>query len=399
MISLSDTVNEDEEHKDTGKSTIIQALINARDKLYTQRTSGQGLMIKNEVMKELEEIIQQMGRDADGSPKANNDLITRKELKAAIREALAEAAPKPRTYAQAAAYARPQAPTNSQRNTEQPNDDLEFERERAKRLNELKREQERMEVTLSLRNATPETREQITKMEEKDIVNLLENKAGCKIRGVRTTGRGSGIRIRCSTVEDADILRNTKTENIANGVTIAERMFTIVIDGVSKYDVDFKKDKQEDLCSRIEYANCGRIKIHGVGPLLQRPRNPDATTQSIRIDTKSADEADDAMEYGIVIGSRIYRARRYTPECQVTRCYNCHEYNHKAESCKNKTKCGRCSQDHRTNECKTTEGSFKCPNCNGNHTAGNRECPSQHRELERMKNKRDAVPLYYRRRC
>ena len=255
-----------------------------------------------------------------------------------------------------------------------------------------------MEVTLSLRNTTPETREQITKMEEKDIVNLLENKAGCKIRGVRTTGRGSGIRIRCSTVEDADVLRNTKMENIANGATIAEQMFTVVIDGVFKYDVDFKKDKQEDLRSRIEYVNCSRIKIHGVEPLLQRPRNPDATTQSIRIDTKSADEADDAMEYGIVIGSRIYRARRYTPECQVTRCYNCHEYNHKAESCKNKTKCGRCSQDHRTNECKTTEGSFKCPNCNGNHTAGNRECPSQHRELERMKNKRDAVPLYYRRR-
>src|SRR5437762_13765546 len=157
---------------------------------------------------------------------------------------------------------RPQAPANSQKNTEQPNHDLEFERERAKRLNELKREQERMEVTLSLRNATPETREQITKMEEKDIVNLLENKAGCKIRGVRTTGRGSGIRIRCSTVEDADILRNTKMENIANGATIAEQMFTVVIDGVFKYDVDFKKDKQEDLRSRIEYVNCSRIKIH-----------------------------------------------------------------------------------------------------------------------------------------
>ena len=45
-------------------------------------------MIKNEVMRELEEIIQQMGMDADGTQKedksANNDFITRKELKAAI---------------------------------------------------------------------------------------------------------------------------------------------------------------------------------------------------------------------------------------------------------------------------------------------------------------------------
>ena len=185
MTLLSDMDNEDEEHKDAGKRTIIQALINAKDKLFTQRTSGQCLMIKNEVMRELKEIIQQMGMDADGTQKedksANNDFITRKELKAAIREALAEAVPKPSTYAQAAAHARPQAPANSQSNTKQLNHDLKFERERAKRLNELKKEQERMEVTLSLRNTTLETREQITKMEEKDIVNLLENKAGCKI--------------------------------------------------------------------------------------------------------------------------------------------------------------------------------------------------------------------------
>ena len=80
-------------------------------------------MIKNEVMRELEEIIQQMGMDADGTQKedksANNDFITRKELKAAIQEALAEAVPKPSTYAQAAAHARPQAPANSQSNTKQ----------------------------------------------------------------------------------------------------------------------------------------------------------------------------------------------------------------------------------------------------------------------------------------
>ena len=88
MTLLSDMDNEDEEHKGAGKRTIIQALINAKDKLFTQRTSGQCLMIKNEVMRELEEIIQQMGMDADGTQKedksANNDFITRKELKAAI---------------------------------------------------------------------------------------------------------------------------------------------------------------------------------------------------------------------------------------------------------------------------------------------------------------------------
>src|SRR6266480_2037351 len=77
MTLLSDMDNEDKEHKGAGKRTIIQALINAKDKLFTQRTSGQCLMIKNEVMRELEEIIQQMGMYADGTQKedksANND--------------------------------------------------------------------------------------------------------------------------------------------------------------------------------------------------------------------------------------------------------------------------------------------------------------------------------------
>ena len=106
------------------------------------------------------------------------------DIKAAIDKLtsfITKPLPKPNTYAQAAAHARPQAPA-SQRSIEQPilthNDNHEFELERAKKLNKLKKEQERKEVTLSLRNTTPETREQITKMKEKDLVNLLEGKAG-----------------------------------------------------------------------------------------------------------------------------------------------------------------------------------------------------------------------------
>ena len=118
--------------------------------------------------------------------------------------------------------------------------------QKAKRLNEIRREREKNEVTLSLRNVDSEARDSLTKMTEKDIIALVQSKSHCEARGVRKTARGSLI-VRCSRKEDADAVRNIDADQIAKGMKITERTYGIVLDGVPKYEVDFKRDKEEDI--------------------------------------------------------------------------------------------------------------------------------------------------------
>jgi hypothetical protein len=64
----------------------------------------------------------------------------------------------------------------------------------------------------------------------------------------------------------------------------------------------------------------------------------------------------------------------YLPQHQLTQCYNCHQYGHRAASCKNPPQCGQCkSTDHKANKCNIEPMQFKCCNCDGNHEAWNKD--------------------------
>lgn len=52
---------------------------------------------------------------------------------------------------------------------------------------------------------------------------------------------------------------------------------------------------------------------------------------------------------------------RVFPHVNVTRCFNCQEFGHISRYCKNPTLCGKCSSEHKTNDCQS-EGN-KCVNC------------------------------------
>ena len=55
----------------------------------------------------------------------------------------------------------------------------------------------------------------------------------------------------------------------------------------------------------------------------------------------------------------------------IFQCYNCQWFGHKAKDCTGKTVCGKCSQEHKTNECGTNTP--KCGNCVGNGVDGNKD--------------------------
>lgn len=75
----------------------------------------------------------------------------------------------------------------------------------------------------------------------------------------------------------------------------------------------------------------------------------------------------------------------------IMQCFKCYRFGHQANVCKNGTTCSKCSEEHSSSVCQSTE--FKCINCsiskvklnmnlNASHTAYDRECPCYVRLVE-----------------
>ena len=62
---------------------------------------------------------------------------------------------------------------------------------------------------------------------------------------------------------------------------------------------------------------------------------------------------------------------------EVRRCFKCQAYGHIASVCKNANKCGKCSREHETRDCKAAPENAKCANCKGKHVSGSSTCPEQ----------------------
>lgn len=82
----------------------------------------------------------------------------------------------------------------------------------------------------------------------------------------------------------------------------------------------------------------------------------------------------------VFIGFKQFTVKAYVPKPQ--RCFNCQLFGHSSKSCRGKTTCARCAQNHKTEDCqlpKYQENSvnpqpYKCRNCNEQHPSGFRGC-------------------------
>jgi hypothetical protein len=72
------------------------------------------------------------------------------------------------------------------------------------------------------------------------------------------------------------------------------------------------------------------------------------------------------------------------------RCYRCNRYGHSSRNCNAAPRCYRCAQGHEGKDCPQTSPA-KCANCDGEHEAGNKECPfykkAERRSISYGKNK------------
>ena len=372
--------------------SILQAMTDIRNKLSSRiKTSGQNQIVKLELLKEMDAVIQRINKPQSDVPAQSttarfnsieNDL---KEIKAALL--INAMTPRPMTYAQAA--------TPSNMRTPGPPQNLEAAK-RA-RMEKIKRERGKLEVTLTTRSASEAMQKKMEEMTEAEMTEGFQKAiqdadiGPIKIRSAKKAPNHK-ITLQCSTEKEAEQIRELNWEEF-HGVSVVKQTFSFVAHGVSKQDIDFETQTQEEIKARIEYANCETITVKNARPLRKKTRNPNATTQSIVITTESLEHANDCITYGINIEHRHYQPERYIPQCQIRQCFNCQGYGHKADVCKKKPKCGKCAQEHETKQCKTEV--VQCANCNAAHTAWDRECPRRQKEDERMEALKDITPSYF----
>lgn len=95
-------------------------------------------------------------------------------------------------------------------------------------------------------------------------------------------------------------------------------------------------------------------------------------------------DVDDESRQNLLDTRRIcidFERYRVVDFISIARCYNCQEFGHYAGSCKNDTRCAKCSGPHNQRECKSKE--VKCCNCYSEdteedcgHQADSQTCPS-----------------------
>ena len=112
------------------------------------------------------------------------------------------------------------------------------------------------EVMLTTRDVNDNMKEQLANMSVEALTNNMQQaitaagKEQVKIRRAQKTAN-HGIKIRCTTDEEAEELCSMDWKKVFEGANIVETLYRVVIHGMSKYDIDFEKDKPEEIITRI----------------------------------------------------------------------------------------------------------------------------------------------------
>ena len=214
---------------------------------------------------------------------------------------------------------------------------------------------------------------------------------------------GKLLKIHCDNEDGAQQLQKIDWEKaIAPGVTLASQEYGVVLHGVPINVLDARTASQQDMQELIQKTN-NKIEVRRVAPLMKKPRNPCAPTQSIVIFTSSPKEANAVLTSGICLErmneethekeGRTYDTERYNPQHRIKQCFKCQAYGHKAEACTRTTTCRRCAEEHETRTC--TVEFIKCTHCNGDHPAWHHSCPRRQKEHEKLKALIDTMPTSF----
>ncbi len=116
---------------------------------------------------------------------------------------------------------------------------------------------------------------------------------------------------------------------------------------------------------------------------------------TLLVETKSPEEANRLIAEGIVENSQLLCCRKWETASRPKQCYRCQQYGHLQGSCQRPAKCGHCAEAHPTKD-HQGQGQRHCVVCQGNHEAWSSDCRVRQREVERLKQRRENAPKWYK---
>jgi hypothetical protein len=280
--------------------------------------------------------------------------------------------------------------------------DIHLEMAKRECLEKLKKERAKTEVTICTRSASDDVQRDIDTLNEKDLTKLLEEhiheclkaqgKHDVSVKRVWKAAKHI-VKIQCNSIEDAAMVKELNWEKLLAGASVTVPMYGLVVHGAPKYDIDVRNGDINEIKENIESTN--QIKVKHVRPLMRKPRNPSAPTESIIIFTEHPEEANKCINDGLRMGRRILHVERYAPQYQIKQCFRCQGYGHRAESCTKEAQCGKCAQNHETHECNQNSKTASCVQCRGSHVAWHHSCPRRQKEIERLETLRATLPPHF----
>ena len=266
----------------------------------------------------------------------------------------------------------------------------------------LERRHERMkvEVTLTLQEANPDTKEQLAKHSHSEITaklqEVVQNQVkhnGPIIHGIQKL-KSHDIRIHCNTAEEAEKLRKVKWAEAYAGLTLRQPKYGIVVNGVPTELVNPNRMTDPELASELESQNKGSgIQVVGMKTLRRKPR-ADMRDFSLVVFVTNSETADQCIKHGIYIGQRRFPVEKYAPQFQLVQCYKCQRFGHHATACRSlHSICGKCSERHTTAQCHSN--SHKCAGCEGEHPAWHPSCPQRTKATQGLANRKREASVYF----
>ena len=176
------------------------------------------------------------------------------------------------------------------------------------------------------------------------------------------------------------------------GLRLHEPVYGVV---VRRAPIDSPTDDKA-LRSLEEENNLKTGTITKAAPLRSRKKqqvdeNSDDHSLVLYLNDKHA--ANRCIANGVNIDFAHHATERFTPQFKATQCFNCYSHGHHASNCKRNPRCGKCSENHDTRECKNAV--VKCCQCGGPHEAWQARCPVIIAEKKRLKELMGRTPCLF----
>ena len=129
--------------------------------------------------------------------------------------------------------------------------------------------------------------------------------------------------------------------------------------------------------NKINYTKAERLTSKKDGRVLE----------IFKLEIKDDTEAEALITENLTcpITGIFYRVEEFRTPISIQQCWNCQSFRHSAKTCRCKTKCLICGEDHHHKRCPNKEKKQpKCTNCKGSHVASYKGCPAYKKQAFRQ---------------